>query len=88
MTGNVEKALRKFIVDNFLFGEEGDLADDDSFLEKGIIDSTGIMELVSHIESAFKINVENRELVPENLDSISRVSAFVTKKQGETPRAA
>ena len=70
------------MVDNFLFGEEGDLSNDDSFLEKGIIDSTGIMELVSHLESAFKINVENRELVPDNLDSIARVAVFVMKKQG------
>jgi len=83
----VEKALRKFVVDNFLFGEEGDLSNEDSFLEKGIVDSTGIMELVSHLESAFKINVENRELIPDNLDSIARVAAFVMKKQGEEARA-
>ena len=83
----VEKALRKFVVDNFLFGEEGDLSNEDSFLEKGIVDSTGIMELVSHLESAFKINVENRELIPDNLDSIARVAAFVKKKLGEASRA-
>lgn len=80
---SIEKALRTFVVDNFLFGEEGDLSNGDSFLEKGIIDSTGIMELVSHLEQAFKINVENRELIPENLDSITRVAGFVVKKQGK-----
>ena len=84
---DIEKDLRTFVIDNFLFGEEGDLSNYDSFLEKGIIDSTGIMELVAHLEKAYKMNVENRELIPDNLDSIARVAAFVNKKLGEASRA-
>jgi acyl carrier protein len=76
--------LRTFIVDNFLFGEESEasvLTDDDSLLELGIIDSTGILELVGFLEQHFGILVDDEELVPENLDTISRLAAFVDRKQ-------
>jgi acyl carrier protein len=70
--------IRSFIVDTFFVDEFGD---DDSFLRKGLIDSTGMMELVSFIETEFGIKLEDTELVPENLDSLSRVVAFVGRKQ-------
>ena len=56
----------------------------DSFLEKGIIDSTGVLELVSFIEATYGFRVEDEELVPENLDTIGDVASFVLKKQGES----
>ncbi len=75
--------IKGFIVENFLFGEGGDdLKDDDSFLEKGIIDSTGVLELVEWIEESFEIKVEDEELIPENLDSIENLAAYIERKRG------
>jgi acyl carrier protein len=73
--------IRSFIVANFLFGEEGDgFADDQSFLESGIIDSTGLLELVSFVEQKYGISIGDREMVPENLDSLRNVSQLVARK--------
>ena len=78
----IKEQVRRFVVDNFLFGQGSeDLRDSDSFLEKGIIDSTGTMELVTYLEKTYSIKVEDSELVPENLDSLERVAAFVSKKR-------
>jgi len=75
-----KESIRKFVVDNFLFGQSGKLKDDTSFLEGGIIDSTGVLELAMHIESTYGIKVKDEELVPENLDSINAVASFLEKK--------
>lgn len=73
--------IRKFITENFLFGQDdGGLTDNDSFLEKGIIDSTGVLELVAFIEETFGVKVEDHELIPENLDSINNLISFVSSK--------
>jgi len=72
--------VRAFIVENFLFGDEDGVKDDTSFLDEGIIDSTGVLELVSFLEEEFSIRVEDEELVPENLGSINNVVAYLTKK--------
>jgi len=79
---DLNTVIRQFIVENFLFGEDGHLSDEMSFLESGIIDSTGILELVSFLEEKFGIAVADEELVPENLDSISNVAAYLTRKIG------
>ena len=77
----IKESVKKFILDNFLFeSDENAVAYDDSFLEKGIIDSTGVMELVSYIEEEFKVSVDDDELVPENLDSINNLAVFIKKK--------
>jgi len=78
----VGAVIRQFIVENFLFGEDGNLKQETSFLESGIIDSTGILELVSFLEEKFEISVADEELVPENLDSIANVVAYLAKKKG------
>jgi acyl carrier protein len=78
----VNAVIRQFIVENFLFGEDGNLKDETSFLESGIIDSTGILELVSYLEETFGISVEDEELIPENLDSVANVVAYLGKKKG------
>jgi acyl carrier protein len=75
-----KQQIRNFIVGNFLFGEAGNLTDESSFLGQGIIDSTGVLELASHLESTYGIKVRDEELVPENLDSINAVSAYIQKK--------
>ena len=72
--------LRRFIVDNFLYGRACRLRDDDSFLETGIIDSTGLLELVNFLEKQYGIKVEEADLVPENLDSIVRLTQFLRRK--------
>lgn len=78
----IRETLRNFVTENFLYGRGGDLKDDDSFLDSGIIDSTGVLELVSFIEESFGIKVQDSELVPENLDSIQRVTEFVERRRG------
>ena len=79
----VDNEIRSFLVENFLFGDTGvPLAGEDSLLQKGLIDSTGILEVVSFIEEKFGIAVEDNELVPENLDSISAIAKYVLRKQG------
>ena len=77
---NAQQELTRFIVDSFLFGTEPSFSSDDSLLDKGILDSTGILEIISFIENRYDIKVEEVELIPENLDSISRLSAFVQRK--------
>jgi len=77
----INEVLRKFVIDSFLFGQGGDsLKDDDSFLEKGIIDSTGILELVAFVEGQYDIKIEDEELVPTNLDSIQSLVNFIDTK--------
>jgi acyl carrier protein len=75
-----KQAIREFIIENFLFGEANGLKDDTSFLEEGIIDSTGILELVTFLEDEFSITVEDEELVPENLDSVDNVTNYLQRK--------
>jgi acyl carrier protein len=73
-------AVKEFIIENFLFGEEVQLELDTDFFDKGIIDSTGVIELVSFIEEKFDISVDDDELIPENLSSLKKVDAFLQKK--------
>ena len=78
---DIKAALRDFITDSFLpsAGLES-FTDDDSFMETGIIDSTGVLELLEFIEETFEIRVEDEEVVPDNLDSLSKLSAFIQRK--------
>jgi acyl carrier protein len=81
MQKKVASEIRAFIVTNFLFGQEGKgLTDEASFLETGIIDSTGLLELVAFIEQQYAISIADRELLPENLDSLKNISDFVVRK--------
>ena len=75
-----KEKIKAFIVENFLFGEDNGLKDETSFLDEGIIDSTGILELVDFLEQEFKIAVEDEELTPENLDTIANVDNFISRK--------
>ena len=77
----VEPAIRKFITDNFLFREGAEpLSDTTSFLETGLIDSTGVLELIFFLEKHFGIKVADEDMVPENLDSIRKLTAYVQRK--------
>ena len=76
----IKDKIKAFIVEEFLFGKDDGLDDDASFLENGVIDSTGILVLVSFLEEEFSITVEDEELIPENLDSVNNVVAYVERK--------
>ena len=77
---SVRQQIRQFVVQNFLFGQDQDLADGTSFLESGIIDSTGVLELVAHLEEAYAVKVRDDELIPDNLDSIDAIAAYLERK--------
>jgi acyl carrier protein len=77
---DVKTKIKRFIVDNFLFGNSDGLTDSTSFLEAGIIDSTGVLELVKFLEEEFGISVEDEELVPENLDSLNNLETYLARK--------
>jgi len=79
---NIQQELRRFVVDNFLYGEEPSrFSDEDSFLEMGLIDSMGILSLVGFVQERFALDVEDAELIPENWDSIDRIARFIQTKQ-------
>jgi acyl carrier protein len=79
---SIENKLRHYILENFLFtDDQAALNSADSFMEKGILDSTGIMEVVLFVEEEFDLKVEDEEMVPDNLDSVERLVAFIGRKR-------
>ncbi|HXD19829.1 MAG TPA: acyl carrier protein [Vicinamibacterales bacterium] len=83
--------LRTFVIDNFLFGDASGrfaFSNDDSFQERGIVDSTGILELVCHLQERYGIEIADAELVPDNLDSVEKVARFLERKQRQQSCAA
>ena len=81
-TMEIGSEIRDFVVTNFLFGKGDDLRDDESLLENGVIDSTGVLELVSYLQERFDMRIEDHEIVPANLDSIRNLVDFVGRKTG------
>ena len=78
----VASIIRKYVLENYLFTDnEDELKNDDSFLDKGILDSTGILEIITLIEEKFGIKVEDAEMIPENLDSVNNIVAYIARKQ-------
>jgi acyl carrier protein len=81
---STEKKVRDYILENYLFtDDESALGNDDAFLEKGILDSTGMLEVIYFLEDEFEVSVADQEMVPENLDSVNRIVAYVERKQAE-----
>ncbi len=80
MTTTIDK-VRGFITTNFYVPDVDALSNEASLLEKGIVDSTGVLEVVSFLEKEFGIKVDDAELLPENLDSIGRIAEFVGRKR-------
>jgi len=78
---DVKGKLREFIVDNFLFGDDEGLDDQTSFLDSGIVDSTGILEIVNFIYETFQVTVADEDLLPENLDSIDNIANYLNIKR-------
>lgn len=86
MDDGVLNQVRAFIVTNFLFGDVSRLpGDSDSLLASGVVDSTGVLELVEFVEGDLGVPVADHETVPANLDSIENISGFVTRKRREAP---
>ena len=77
----IREQVRAFISKNFYLPDPAALTDDASFLDGGIVDSTGILEVVAFLEETFKIQVNDEELVPQNLDSVGAIVSFVQRKQ-------
>jgi acyl carrier protein len=84
MSANVNSKVREFIKDNFMYRDDReDLADSESLLDAGLIDSTGILELVAFIETEFSIQMSDADIVPDNLDSVQTIVRYVEGKRGE-----
>lgn len=77
----IKEQVKQYIAESFMFSDNGfQLSDDASFLEEGIVDSTGVLELVMFVEEEFKVAVQDDEVVPENFDSVNRLSAYIGRK--------
>jgi len=78
--------LRQFIVDNFMIGDDSSsLGADVSLIEQGIIDSTGVLEVVAFVEETFDFEVEDSEVIPENFDTVNCLATYVRRKHGDGP---
>jgi len=78
---SIEQQIRDYILENYLFTDDQSALDNsDSFLDKGILDSTGILEVIYFIEEEMEIKVEDNEMIPENLDSVNNIVAFIQRK--------
>jgi acyl carrier protein len=75
-----QESVREFIVENFLFGDEEGLENESSFFETGVVDSTGILEIVSFIEEEFEVKVEDEDLIPENFSSVVTIDQYLHRK--------
>lgn len=76
----VQQRVKQFIVENFYVSDPSELSDDASLIQGGWVDSTGMLELISFLEAEFGIQVSDVEMLPENLDGIARIAAFVARK--------
>jgi len=80
LSGDARAVLREFISRNFLMENEADLNNGDSLMGQGIVDSTGILEVVGFIEETFGFKIADEEILPENLDSIDSLTDFIGRK--------
>jgi acyl carrier protein len=85
MTERFDATVREFISENFLFRADAEIDNDQSLLESGVIDSTGVLEVIAFLESTFGIAIADEEIIPENLDSISNMTRYLA---GKLPVAA
>lgn len=82
---SIETLIRSYVLENFLFtDDQGQLQNNASFLEEGIVDSTGVLELVMFVEDTFGVTVEDDEIVPENFDSVQCLAHYVRLRTGDT----
>jgi acyl carrier protein len=79
----LKQQIRDFVTSNFYVADPASLEDSNSLLDRGIIDSTGVLEVIAFIEETFDIAVQDSEMLPDNLDSIDRIAGFVTRKKAQ-----
>jgi acyl carrier protein len=80
-TDEIEAQVREFLVSNFLFDPDAALDAGDSLLENGVVDSTGMLEVIQFLEATFDIQVDDMEVLPENLDSVRNLTSFIVRKR-------
>jgi acyl carrier protein len=83
----VQQRVRQFIIENFYVSDPAELADGASLIQGGWIDSTGMLEMIAFLEGEYGIRIADTEMVPENLDSVDRIAAFVDRKRGAAASA-
>lgn len=84
MNDSIETAVSAFLIDNFRFGDTSvAIVPDESLIEAGVIDSTGVLELVAFLEERFGVDVEDADIVPDNLDSLAAIARYVERKGGK-----
>ncbi len=83
---NHVQKVREFIIENFLYGEDGRITDETSFLGSSIVDSTGVLELVNYLEETFQISIGDDEIIPDNLDSLKNIDRYLKRKMNGTGR--
>jgi acyl carrier protein len=76
----VAATLREFIAENFLFRADAEVSNDQSLLDSGVIDSTGVLELIAFLEKTYGITIADEEIIPENLDSIDNMTNYLSTK--------
>jgi acyl carrier protein len=76
----IKQQVREFITTNFYVPSDDELSDDESLLDAGVVDSTGVLEVIGFLEDTYEIEVADAEMIPENLDSIERIAALVQRK--------
>ncbi len=79
-TEQIRTEVRQFIETNFIFNKKKTLGDNESLIESGVIDSTGVLELIAFLEQKFQLKFEDSELVAENIDSVNKIVGFISKK--------
>ncbi len=77
---NYAKEVREFVISNFLYGVVAGFQDDTPLLENGIIDSTGLLELIAFLETQYHVKIESGDMVPQNFDSVDRICQFLIRK--------
>jgi acyl carrier protein len=81
----VQARARRFVVENFYAADPSEISDDTSLITSGLVDSTGMLEVIAFLESEYGIKIEDREMVPANLETINRIAAFVARKKQPSP---
>ena len=80
MSQRFRPAVREFIAENFLFRTDAEIDDNQSLLERGVMDSTGVLELIAFLESSYGISIADEEIIPQNLDSVEAVTDYLARK--------
>ncbi len=80
---DIKDEVRQFIVKHFYVANPASISDDVSLLENGVIDSTGVLEVIGFLEATFGVHVDDDEMLPDNLDSIARIAAYVARKRAD-----